>query len=93
MAPSNARPAIKIDIVKPIPHKTETANICLRLIASGNFAIPSFTETQLKRKIPIGLPKKSPNAIPTGKVDNMPSRVTPFKETPALLKANSGNIK
>ena len=41
---SNARLARNIDIVKPIPHKSATAKICLKLTPLGNLAKPNFTE-------------------------------------------------
>lgn len=53
-----ARVAMKIDIVKPIPHRIPTAIICLQVVPSGSEAHFSFRASQQNRLIPSGLPDK-----------------------------------
>ncbi|CSA52075.1 Uncharacterised protein [Vibrio cholerae] len=83
---------MKIDIVKPMPHSTDTAKICLKLIPSGSFATPSLTAAQLKLKMPSGLPRNRPSATPSGSIEVSPANDTPCSEIPALAKANTGKI-
>ena len=78
-APSKARLAINIAMVKPIPAKNPAPVITPHLIPSGSFAIPRRTASQLKRKIPAGFPTKSPSmtAIATGEVKSENEMGTP----------------
>ncbi len=60
---------------------------------SGKRAMPNFTESQLKLKIPIGFPINRPRVIPSGNILVKSEKATPSKETPALANAKIGKIK
>ena len=68
---------MKIDIVKPIPHRIPTAIICLQVVPSGREAHFSFRASQQNRLIPSGLPINRPAIMPSGRSDVSPARVTP----------------
>ena len=89
----NANDEIKIDMVKPIPQRIDTAKICVKVTPAGNLAAPNLTERKLKMKIPSGLPTNRPRATPRGSADARSAICTPCKDTPAFAKANNGKIK
>ena len=93
LAFSNANPDKNIDIVKPIPHSTETAKICFILTNNGSLAIFNFTAIKQKLNTPSGFPMNNPSMIPNGKASPSVSKLTPLNGTPALAKANIGRIK
>lgn len=59
-----ARLSMNMDIVKPIPPSIPRARICIHRVPSGFPARPSLTASQLKTKIPRGLPSSSPKKTP-----------------------------
>lgn len=91
-SPPNASPARNIDIVKPIPHSTETAKICLKLIPSESLAIPNFTAIKLKLKTPKVFPTNKPKVTPKVSGEKSVFKLIPLSDTPAFEKANKGKI-
>lgn len=61
---SNARSAIKIDIVNPIPPKNPIPIIFFQFRPEGNEQRPKLTPVKENSHIPRGFPIKSPVNIP-----------------------------
>src|SRR5689334_20907701 len=83
----NARPAMKSDIVKPMPVSTDPAASTDHLKFEGRVARRRRAASQLKLKTPAGLPRTRPatTAVATGSL--MPAHDS---STPALARANVG---
>jgi hypothetical protein len=81
----------KIDMVKPIPHSTPTAMICLNAAPCGSFASPRRNASQQKRDTD-GFTDKQASNDSQRQHGRQPASVTPSSDTPALAKANSGRI-
>ena len=87
----NALPAMKSDMVKPMPANQLALNNWRKSTLLGKSASFNFTATQAKSVIPIALPKTSPRNTPTLTILNklwLNSMVTP-----AFAKAKRGRIK
>lgn len=86
---SNAKLAIKSDIVKPIPARHPAPTIDFHVTPVGKLAALAVTASQLNSTIPSGFPTISPRA--TAQATGCPTAGSSIS-TPALAKANSGMI-
>ena len=93
VSPANARFAIKMETVKPIPPKKVTPAIICHVVSSGMGASRNLTVSHEKQKIP----KNLPSTRDTIMVSVIPSNIAPGfisnRKIPALVNAKSGTIK
>ena len=59
-AASNARPLMRMDMVKPRPPMMPTAPTCTQSMWAGSLAKPILTSRNVTRKMPSGLPRTAP---------------------------------
>ena len=92
-APLKASSDTNIDIVNPIPARTETANTSNQLALFGFLVIPTKLAMYVNAIIPIGFPMTNPKTIPVIRGYSLNKFIEPLKFTPVLANANKGNIK
>src|SRR5574344_3025395 len=83
-----------IDIVKPIDAKNPIPMNCRHVIVLDLFPNLSLVSTHVESKMPIGLPKRSPNDTPIMTFDEKRlEKSISIKFTPALDKAKMGMMQ
>lgn len=89
-ASENASPAIKRDIVKPMPASAPAPASCRQVYSGGLVASPTRTANQASMSMPAGFPTTSPRMIASIR---LPWVWTTSSEmiTPAFASAKSGN--
>ena len=86
----NAKLATKMAMVKPMPPSMPAPNICLKLVLVGKLASLYFTEIQDAKKMPMGLPSKSPVIMPRAGACHNPSIALLSITMAVFAKANTG---
>ncbi len=87
-----ARVAMKIDIVKPIPHRIPTAMICLQVVPSRQRGPLQLQRQPAEQADPQRLADKQPGHNAQRQKRRQSGQGDSCSETPALAKANSGRI-
>jgi len=89
----NARPVVKIDIVKPIPARVPIHNICGQLTCCGSLAILNKTSMRLNKKMPTGFPITKPIITPIAMEEPKDSIILPGIRIAVLANAKSGMMQ
>ena len=93
-AEANARPEMRMDMVKPRPPMMPTAATCTQSMFLGSLAKPILTRSSVTEMMPSGLPRTAPKKTPrvTGSITMAP-KSAPTRRSCALTKANSGRMR
>ena len=91
VSPENAKPAIKIDMVKPIPAKNETPKMCQVEISEGMVISFIFFAKSTNDVIPMLFPMTKLTTMAVTKLNSKGTEL--LITTPALANANTGIIK
>lgn len=83
---------MKMDMVNPMPAKTEAAVNWCQVTDLGNWLLNSLIITRQATIIPIGFPTTKPNIIPNPFSLYNPRSQPSFSVMPVLAKAKSGRI-
>ena len=89
-----ASPAMRMDIVKPMPPIMPTATTWFQVTRFGSLAKPTLTSTQVVRMMPTGLPRTAPKNTPRATLSaKSADRSIPTRRTWAFTKAKIGSIR
>ena len=90
---SNARVAIKMDMVKPMPANKPAPIICRQEVLAGS--IPHLSCTVIKEAVnmPKGLPINKPAMMPQLRVVLIVAKISAGRTIAVLAKANIGMIR
>lgn len=87
-----ANDEMNMAMVNPIPQRNAAAISMFLVNVSGILAIPNFSNTKTKIRIPSGLPITKPNIIPIANGLAREDIVFSEKTNPAFASVNSGMI-